>query len=180
MPPKQSEAAIEQEARITRIESAVESTAASLKVLASHVDTIATKVSAQGKTNWTVLIAAGSLVMAIVIPMVTAGFFFTKLSTESLIAPMIAEQGISKTERAENRRSGEKNSDAIARLEAAEARASMTSVEMESQIRNANQVRNMMISELEARVADIHQEVRKQPMSRLSYYPDPSLPKPGK
>jgi hypothetical protein len=95
--------AILHEARLVRIEGAVESLTVAVKATNSNVDTIMGRVSSFGKTNWTLMIAAGAFMLSIVIPLMTVAFFITKLSTESLIAPLQSRSEVSILERSENR-----------------------------------------------------------------------------
>lgn len=133
--------------RLTKLEATMGGLVVSQGRLENDVRQILDKIGATGRTNWALIFAAISVVVAIVLPTVGALALFVSFSIQTATGPLESKAEISDRDRGELHSNighlGDRLDKIEVELKASEAKWTEKQTEQESQFRSADQVRNL-------------------------------------
>jgi len=136
--------------RLARLEAQVGGLIEGQEKLSGEVRQILDRLGSTGRTNWALIFAAISVVVAIVLPSIGMLAMFVSFSIQNAVNPLESKAEVSIRDRDELHgsvgRLGERLDRIEAETKASEAKWTEKQTEQESQFRSADQVRNLQIA----------------------------------
>lgn len=168
--------------RITRLEGEVAGLKLTQAQLGSDVRQVLEKLSSSGKTNWALIFAAISVLVAIVLPTVGALALFITLQIKTEVAPLQAKAEVSVRDRGELHESLRLLTALVTDINSRERETTASQkaalIELETQLRANSQIANVYRSNQQQILGILWREMNGYDMPKLDYYTDISLPKP--